>query len=122
MGEAEIRSRLVHYLAGEATLRELDAAVTSVAWDENAPAAARDLANMIALRIGELSSEQCDEAELRAALRPLVTVYTVPMFVGGAPPVVDVRTGSSSPFKIDTSASVSVTPKFAGTQFAAVSS
>lgn len=118
MGEAEIRSRLANYLAGRATLRELDTMVTEVAWSDEATQRVRDLANKIALRIGEFSAGQCNEAELYAALRPMVTDYTILMIVG-PPPVVQFHTGFSS-MHTDASSSVSVRPTFAGTGLVAV--
>jgi hypothetical protein len=84
MSEAEIRNLLIQYLTGGATLREVDAALTAVAWTPASSPDARDLANLIALRIDEFTSGACTEVELQMALRPLVTDYTVRASVGPA--------------------------------------
>jgi hypothetical protein len=97
MGETEIRALVLQYLTGTSALRELDAALAGIAWDEMSPASTRNLANSIALRIDEYSSGACDEAQLRDALRPFVTHYTVYVAMGTTP-TVQVQTANSSFF------------------------
>jgi hypothetical protein len=96
MGAAEVRKRLLDYMVGTASLRDLDEFVTRQAWDTATDAAARTLANAIALRLDEYSSSDCDEEQLKSALRPMVTNYELAWSFMAEP--VLVTTASSSVF------------------------
>lgn len=118
MNEAEVRERVMNYLIGRSTLRELDESLAPIAWDPDEVETVRVLANAVELRLDEYSSGHCDEQQLRAALRPLVTVYTVFIPIGPAPSV-QVSTSASSAF-VPSAQVVTVTPTFAGTRPAVV--
>jgi len=71
---AEIRERLVRYLAGEISLAAFQEWLVPRAWDveQSGNAAAIELANELELRLAEYTSGHRTEAELREALLPLV--------------------------------------------------
>jgi hypothetical protein len=97
MSEAALRDLLVRYLAGSATLRDLDQAISAVAWNPSAEQSVRDLAQRVALRLDEYTSGYGTSEQLQAALRPFVTKYAVHVQLGAASNI-EVHTAASSLF------------------------
>lgn len=112
MNEATVRDLILDYLAGAMSLRDLDRGLSAVSWDVEATPSVRDLANAIALRVDEFSSEACDESELRTALVPFVTDYVTAVIVGPVQ-AIQVETSLSSSF---TASSLTATPTIVDTR------
>lgn len=88
--EIEIRQRLTHYLAGEASLQGFQTWLASATWNihQDEPQTTQDLAYEIELRLAEFTSGHWEEPHLQELLKPLVTRYSVaigPAIEGGVP-------------------------------------
>ncbi len=100
MTELQLRQLLATYLGGKTSLRDVDRAISSVAWDTGASDSVKDLSNEIALRIDEFSSHGCAESDLKSVLVPFVTDYSVLVHVGPTPaPPFLIQTSGSSTFR-----------------------
>ena len=74
--ELEVRERLAQYLDGKITLEEFEAWFLSETWDTEQDGDAR-LISSVRHRLGEFSSGDWTEGELRVLLRPLIGTYMV---------------------------------------------
>jgi hypothetical protein len=113
MSETQVRAHVLKFLVDELALRDLVAVLTQVAWDDAESEVVRSLANCILLPIDEYSAGACDDEQLRDALRPFVTMYTVRF-------VLDAQVNEQVSARADSTSSVTRTPTFVGTRFVAV--
>jgi excisionase family DNA binding protein len=113
MSDTQVRASVLKFLVDELARRDLVAALTQVAWDEAESDVGRALANRVLLAVDEYSAGACDDRQLRAALRPFVTMYTVRLVLG-APLHEPVRA------RADSGSSVTRTPTGVGTRFGGV--
>lgn len=118
MSEFDVRRQVSSYLVGAVSLRELHDWITSQIWSDEVSEDVRSLANQISLPLDEFSSGALSADELKAALRPLVTDYSVEFRFGSPAPVaVRFSTVNSS-----TSAAPPImTPQFADTRLVTAS-
>ena len=116
MDETRLRGLVADYLDRRVRLADVDRSAVELIWNENAPAAARALANEIVLRIDELAAHVLDESALRHALEPLVTSYSTCLNIGSEPSANPIRTAAQS----TTSESPITTPTLVGTKLVVV--
>lgn len=94
----EIRKRLADYILRETPLDEFEDWLVSSSWDvrQTSPVDAQKLVFQVESRLSEYSGDHISEDALRRALTELI--QSVEVVIGGSPPILDVRTGSSQSF------------------------